>query len=1174
MSCQFIPGQIIAESEQGEATLRRQLEELRILHAIATAGAEATNVDSLIERAVQIIGNTFYPDNFGILLLDESGGFLRPHPSYRLREERHSSITVALGQGISGQVAMDGRPRLIGDISCEPNYLQIDPLTQSELCVPLKVGERVMGVINAESLLSDAFTEADERLLTTLAGQLATAIDRLRAQAAEQQRARQLAIINELAREMTALVAVKDLCITVTQRLALAFGYFNVGILTVGQGRHDLLLQAVWRPYSIVQAGQYRQAFGCGIVGRAAQSGQVALVNDTRQDPDFFEVEKDRVLSELAIPLKVGTQVIGVLNVKSERLNAFDASEVAMLTTVADQFAVTLERVRLFEATRQQAELMARLASLGEALNRPLTVSEVIENIGEGAMTLAHADRVAIYLRQEDDTVQTVWARGLSTDYLAQVTTHVQDVPGGKLLHSTLAVLIDDVQALPESSFLRQVGQREGYRTVGLWPLVYQDRVIAAFGCYYDTPHQWSNAEREVLSAFGRQSAVALQNAFLFGEAHRRAAYLEALNTINSVIATAPDLPQLLEIALDQTLRALGLQRGCIWVGEQHTLREFPPEVGLCGVNLLHSNLGDRLDIVVVNDWQQLPEGHALIHCLADMERFGVRASLTVPILVEGRSIGGLTVASSTPRQWLPEEIALVEGVGRQMGSAVERIELLVRIQDHARQIQQIMDTVPEGVILLDEEGQIILANPAAQKVLSLLGAAKAGERLVQLADQPLESLLAATNGRTWHEILFQGPPRQVFETAAQPLAGTERAGGWVLVLRDVTQDRENQTRIQMQERLATVGQLAAGIAHDFNNIMAAIVVYADLLKRDPNLPSASRERLIIIQQQVQRAASLIRQILDFSRRSVMEQSTLDLLPFVKELDKLLVRVLPETIRLELTYQPGSYLVNADPTRLQQVFMNLAVNARDAMPEGGILHFGLERLHLGAADHTPFADLPPGDWIRITVRDSGSGIADEVMPHIFEPFFTTKPVGQGTGLGLAQVYGIIRQHDGYIDARSKLGQGATFQIYLPALEAPREETFTPLEAVESAGAGETILVVEDDAAAREAMKVLLEANNYRVLTAANGFEALQIFELQRTTIALVVSDIVMPHMGGVKLYHALREIWPHVKVLFITGHPLQEENQALLESGNVNWLQKPFAVPAFYQMTRQLVGAK
>src|SRR3990170_4904944 len=206
-----------------------------------------------------------------------------------------------------------------------------------------------------------------------------------------------------------------------------------------------------------------------------------------------------------------------------------------------------------------------------------------------------------------------------------------------------------------------------------------------------------------------------------------------------------------------------------------------------------------------------------------------------------------------------------------------------------------------------------------------------------------------------------------------------------------------------MQERLATVGQLAAGIAHDFNNIRAAIVVYAELLRRDPNLPAASRERLLIIQQQVQRAASLIRQILDFSRRSVMEQSQLDLLPFIKELDKLLARVLPETIRLDLAYQPDAYLVNADPIRLQQVFINLALNARDAMPSGGTLSFDLRRLQLSPGAPPPIPYLPPGDWVVIQVSDTGSGIASEIMPHIFEPFFTPKPVGQGTGLGLAQV---------------------------------------------------------------------------------------------------------------------------------------------------------------------------
>ena len=259
----------------------------------------------------------------------------------------------------------------------------------------------------------------------------------------------------------------------------------------------------------------------------------------------------------------------------------------------------------------------------------------------------------------------------------------------------------------------------------------------------------------------------------------------------------------------------------------------------------------------------------------------------------------------------------------------------------------------------------------------------------------------------------------------------------WVLTLREVTEERDVQSRIQMQERLATVGQMAAGIAHDFNNIMAAILVYTDLMRSDAEMPATACNQLGIIQQQVQRASSLIRQILDFSRRSVMEQSSLDLLPFIKELDKMLRRVLPETISLRLLYQPGAYVVSADPTRLQQALMNLAVNGRDAMPEGGKLLFELDRLELLPGETPPVAEMQPGKWIRICVADTGVGIPSEVLAHIFEPFYTTKPVGQGTGLGLAQVYGIIKQHDGYIDVQSQLGRGASFNIYLPAQEAPQ-----------------------------------------------------------------------------------------------------------------------------------------
>jgi len=334
----------------------------------------------------------------------------------------------------------------------------------------------------------------------------------------------------------------------------------------------------------------------------------------------------------------------------------------------------------------------------------------------------------------------------------------------------------------------------------------------------------------------------------------------------------------------------------------------------------------------------------------------------------------------------------------------------------------------------------------------------------------------------------------------------------------------------------------------------------------------ASRDRLAIIQNQVQRAASLIRQILDFSRRSVMEQTTLDLLPFIKELDKLLRRVLPETIRIELSYQPGEYVVSADPTRLQQVFMNLAVNASDATPNGGRLYFQLERVVVEEGERPPCADLPLGEWIRISVQDTGEGIPPEVLPHIFEPFFTTKPVGQGTGLGLAQAYGIIRQHDGYIDVHSQVGEGTTFHIYLKAQGPALPEESLDQAAPELHGTGEMLLVVEDDPAAREAMRALLEAYNYQVLTATNGAEALRIYEQRAESIELVVSDIVMPVMGGMALYQALSQQWPQVKMLFVTGHPVREQEQDILERGNVHWLQKPFSVQIFSRVVHDLLN--
>ncbi len=499
--------------------------------------------------------------------------------------------------------------------------------------------------------------------------------------------------------------------------------------------------------------------------------------------------------------------------------------------------------------------------------------------------------------------------------------------------------------------------------------------------------------------------------------------------------------------------------------------------------------------------------------------------------------------------------LANVQDISDQVQAEAERARLLLRIQQQAQQVQQIIDTVPAGVLLLDDDGHILLANPAARQALSALIGESIGAPLIHLGSLALSEILAHHTDPLPVEIALPGFPPRIFEAQARPI-GESAIRQWVLTLRDVTQERVQQRQIQAQERLATVGQLAAGIAHDFNNIMASIVLYAKMMLNSSELSERDKKRLGTIHQQGHRAANLVQQILDFARKSVMERQPLDLVPFLKELEKLLERTLPENIHIHLEYGHEDYLVYADPTRIQQVVMNLALNARDAMPAGGDLRFQFSRLGLESGRPAPFLDMPPGEWVRLDVSDTGAGIAPDVLPHIFEPFFTTKEVGQGTGLGLAQVYGIVAQHEGFIGVQSHVGYGTTFSIYLPALALPDTSAELAEEELLIRGRGETILVVEDDVIAREAIAEVLDDLGYHVLTASNGQEALDIFGPH---VDLVLSDWVMPQLGGGDLYAALRSRHPHVKMVVTTGYPLADEGRTLLESGIAAWLKKPFS---------------
>jgi PAS domain S-box-containing protein len=518
----------------------------------------------------------------------------------------------------------------------------------------------------------------------------------------------------------------------------------------------------------------------------------------------------------------------------------------------------------------------------------------------------------------------------------------------------------------------------------------------------------------------------------------------------------------------------------------------------------------------------------------------------------------------------ISQAIVVTQDITERKRAEEERERLTSQIRQQARQMEQILTTVPAGVLLLDSEGRILQANPVAQRHLVILTREKVGAILTHLGDRPLSELLTSppTKG-LWHEVKAG---KRTFEVIARPVQNEPQPEYWVLVTNDVTREREIQTQLQQQERLAAVGQLAAGIAHDFNNIMASIVLYAQMATRSEGLSQRDRERLAVIDQQAWHATQLIEQILDFSRQAVLERRPLDLLPLLKEQIKLLERTLPEHIDIELHYGPDGYTVHADPTRIQQILTNLAVNARDAMPQGGSLHVGLERVTVEQVASLPLAepDTENSEWIRLTVSDTGTGILPDVLPHIFEPFFTTKAPGQGSGLGLAQVHGIVGQHRGHIDVETQINEGTSFIIYLPALQQHPGEPPRPDAATLPRGRGQVVLVVEDEDAVRAALVDSMKQLNYRTLAAGNGQQALRLMQEQGDQIALILSDVVMPGMGGIPLFRALRQKGWQTPVILLTGHPMQTELEALRTQGLSDWLPKP---PSLERLAQAVANA-
>jgi len=383
---------------------------------------------------------------------------------------------------------------------------------------------------------------------------------------------------------------------------------------------------------------------------------------------------------------------------------------------------------------------------------------------------------------------------------------------------------------------------------------------------------------------------------------------------------------------------------------------------------------------------------------------------------------------------------------------------------------------------------------------------------------------------------------------------------------------RKSEEELRHSQKMEAVGRLAGGVAHDFNNLLTAIIGYAELIATRTSSNSLAKQNAELIRKAGEQAAALTRQLLAFSRKQILQPKVIDLNALVVEMERLLRRVIGERFDLQSHPDAENGRVKADPSQLEQVVLNLGVNARDAMPRGGKLIIRTENVTLDRKTAPQIsASLAPGEYVMLSVTDTGAGMDEETMSHIFEPFFTTKGPGKGTGLGLATVYGIVRQTGGGISVESDIGKGSTFRIYLPVESGPVDFTRASLTPVEKSDNFETVLVVEDEEIVRELVCEVLEHQGYNILCAPDGIEALNLATEFDGEIHLLVTDVIMPHMNGHELAGKLCALRPGMRVLYVSGYSDNDIGDHGVLDPRHDLLQKPFTPQALARKIRDVL---
>jgi len=505
-----------------------------------------------------------------------------------------------------------------------------------------------------------------------------------------------------------------------------------------------------------------------------------------------------------------------------------------------------------------------------------------------------------------------------------------------------------------------------------------------------------------------------------------------------------------------------------------------------------------------------------------------------------------------------------------------ERKRAEEELQDSEERLQTILDSLQAGVVCINAETHTIVdANPAA---IEMIGAPKdqiighVCHKYICPAEKgkcPITDLGQEVDNSERTLLTATGAEIPILKTATPILLSGQ--AHLLDIFIDITEKKKLEAQLQQAQKMEAIGTLAGGIAHDFNNILQAIFGYTQILLIGKEPSDPDYEKLEAIEKSAQRASDLTKRLLIFSRKVESKLRPMDLNNEIEQVSKMLESTIPKMITIELHLVENLKIINADPVQIEQIMMNLGVNARDAMPDGGRLIFETENVILDEEYCKTHLGARPGQYVKLSISDTGHGMDKEILRHIFDPFYTTKETGKGTGLGLAMVYGIVKSHSGYIMCYSEPDEGATFKIYFPVIEKETERVESKKEKVPIEGGNETILLVDDEEAIRELAEDILTRFGYKVLMASDGETALEIYREKKEEINLVILDIIMPGMGGRKCLEELLKMNPKSRIIIASGYFINGPAKEVLKAGAKGFISKPYDMRGMLQTVRKIL---